>query len=174
MKTKMNFKQKGFTLIELVVYAAGLTILTAVMVLIIMQFYTLYKEIIAVPRADRTGLLIVDRITKEIRSGDQLDTLNSFFNTTQGVIEFDVLQDDDSILDKRFYVEDGIVKYSEEGGEGQALTPRDLYVSNFNFTFVPTSVSQAVKFDIELQFMTRNGTETKAYTGFSILRESYE
>ena len=167
-------KQRGFSLIELVVYVSGLTILTAVMVLIIMQFYTLYKEIIAVPRADRTGLLIVDRITKEIRSGDQLDTLNSQFNTTAGAIEFDVLEDDGTVTDKRFYVENGIVKYSEEGGDGEVISPRDLYVSNFNFTLVPTSVSQAVKFDMEFQFMTRNGTETKAYSGFSILRESYD
>ncbi len=167
-------KHQGFSLIELVVYVSGLTILTAVMVLIIIQFYTLYKEIIAVPRADRAGLLVVDRITKEIRSGDQLDTLNSQFNTTSGVIEFDVTEEDDSITDKRFYVENGVVKYSEDGGSGESLTPKDLHVSNFNFTFVPTSVSQAVKFDMEFQFMTRNGTETKAYTGFSILRESYE
>lgn len=172
MRTKRN-SQKGFTLIELVVYVAGLVVLTAVMALIIMQFYSLYKEIIAVPRADRTGLLVVDRITKEIRSGDQLDTINSQFGTTQGVIEFDIVEEG-VVIDKRFYVEDGIVKYTEDGLNETPLTPDDLYVSNFNFTFVPTSVSQAVKFDMEIQFLTRNGTETKAYSGFSILRESYE
>jgi Tfp pilus assembly protein PilV len=171
MKTKQN--QKGFTLIELVVYVAGLVILSGVMVLIIIQFYMLYKEIIAVPRADRTGLTLVDRITKEIRSGDQIDTLNSQFNTTDGIIEFDS-EENGSTVARRFYVENGIVKFSENGGTAVSLSPKDLYVSNFQFKLVSTSVSQAVRFDLELQFMTRNGTETKPYTGFSILRESYE
>ncbi len=173
MKTKDTSKEKGFTLIELVVYVSGLVILMAVMVAIIFQFYVLYKEIIAIPRADRAGLLIVDRLTKEIRSGDQIDTINSIFNSTDGVIEFDV-EDSGTTQSRRFYVDDGIIKYSENGANGVSLSPKDLYVSNFYFTFVPTSVSQAVKFNLELQFMTRNGTETKAYTGFSILRESYD
>lgn len=173
METKISQKNKGFTLLELVIYVAGLLVLLAVMVAIIMQFYTLYKEIIAVPRADRTGLLVIDRLTKEIRSGDEIDTINSLFNSTNGIIEFDV-DNAGTPQSRRFYVENGVIKYSEDGGAGVALSPKDLYVSNFYFTYVPTSVSQAVRLNLELQFMTRNGTETKAYTGFSILRESYE
>jgi hypothetical protein len=160
-------------MLELVMYVAGLLALGAVMIVLIVQFYGLYKEIIAIPRADRAALLVMDRITKEIRSGDQLDTLNSQFGTTNGVIEFDLL-DSGTTVSKRYYVESGIVKYQEDGGSATNVTPKDLHVSNFNFTHVSTDVSEAVRLTMELQFQTRNGTETRSYTGFSILRESYE
>lgn len=173
MKIKFPQPKKGFTLIELVIYVAGLLILISVMILLIVQFYVLYREIIAVPRADRAGLTIVDRITKEIRAGDSIDLLNSQFNNTNGVLEFDSVESG-TVISKSFYLENGKAMYSRGLESPVSLTSRDLYVSNFYFTLVPTDVSTGIKFDLEIQFLTQNGTETKAYTGFSILRESYE
>ncbi len=166
-------RTKGFTLLELLIYIGGLLAIGTVMVMIIIQFYGLYKEIISIPRADRVGLSLVDQITKEIRSADQIDALNSQFSTTTGVFDFDSVVSGVT-TSKKFFVQNGIVKYQEGSNDAVSLSPKDLYVSNFNFTLVSTSVSEAVRFNLELQFKTRNATETKAYTGFAILRESYE
>ena len=76
--------------------------------------------------------------------------------------------------EKKFYVENGIAKYQEDSEDPVSLSSKDFTVSNFNFTFLGTPVSEAVRFDLELQFQTKNATETKSYTGFAILRESYE
>ena len=160
-------------MLELVMYVAGLLVLGAVMIAIIVQFYGLYREIIAIPRADRTALSLMDRLTKEIRSGDELDSLNSQFGTTTGAIEFDV-SDEGVDMTKRYFVQNGIVKYQEDGGTATNITPKDLYVSNFNFALVTTDVSEAVRFTLEIQFQASSGIETRAYSGFAILRESYE
>jgi len=174
MKTKrIQNKTAGFTLVELLVYVAGLLALGTVMIVLIVQFYTLYREIIAVPRADRAGLSLIDRITKEIRSADQIDLIESQFGTTAGVLNVDSLTNGVT-TEKIFYVENGIVKYQEGSDDPINLSPKDLHVSNFNFTLVSTPVSEAVRFNLELEFNARNATETKSYTGFAILRESYE
>lgn len=173
MQINTSHKTKGFTLVELLVYVSGLLALGTVMIVLIVQFYTLYKEIIAVPRADRVGLSLVDQITKEIRSADQIDTINSQFGVITGVIDVDSITNGVT-TEKKFFVQNGIVKYQENTGAIISLSPKDLYVSNFNFTLVTTPVSEAVRFNLELQFETKNATETKAYTGFAILRESYE
>lgn len=170
---RTNTTQKGFSLLELLIYVAGMLALGAVMIVLIVQFYGLYREIVSIPRADRTGLLVMDRITKDIRSGDALDALNSQFGTTNGEIEFDVEESGD-VIEKRYFVQDGIVKYQEDGGAVTNVTPKDLYVSNFNFALVTTEVSTAIRLTMELQFQANNGTDTRAYTGFAILRESYE
>jgi Tfp pilus assembly protein PilV len=164
---------KGFTLIELLIYIAGLLVLGSILSMLVVQFYSIYKEIVAIPRADRTGLLLVDRITKEIRSAEQVDILESQFGTTTGVLDLDSVTDNVT-TEKKFYVENGIAKYQEDSDTPINLSSKDFIVSNFNFTFVQTSVSDAVRFDLELQFQTKNATETKSYTGFAILRESYE
>jgi hypothetical protein len=139
----------------------------------VVQFYGVYKEIVAIPRADRTGLLIIDRITKEIRSADQIDMLESQFNTTNGQLDLNFIEES-TIIEKKFFVENGIAKYQENNETPLNLNSKDFTVSNFNFSLVQTPVSEAVRFTMELQFQTRNATETKSYTGFAILRESYE
>lgn len=164
--------QKGFTLIELVVYIAGLVMLSTVMALLIVQFYMLYKEIIAIPRADRTGLLVVDRITKEIRSADKIDTIQSQFGTTNGVLSL-YKKNDDIDSTERFYIENSKIMNTTDD-KTESITSTDFDVTNLNFISVQTPVSQGIKFTIELQFKTRKGLETKSYTGFALLRESYE
>jgi hypothetical protein len=173
MQIKNTPTTKGFTLIELVMYIAGLLALGTVMMVLIVQFYVLYKEIIAVPRADRVGLSLVDQITKEVRSANQIDTLNSQFGTTTGVLDVDSVSNNVT-TSKKFSVQNGRVMFQDGTNTAVSISPKDLYVSNFNFTLVTTPVSQAVRFNLELQFRTRNATETKAYTGFAILRESYD
>lgn len=174
MKNKNTLqKNSGFALVELLIYITGLLVLGSILILMVTQFYMLYKEITVVPRVDRTALSLVDRITKEIRSADTIDILHSQFGTTAGVLDIDSISNT-VVTEKKFYVENGIVKYQENEGVAVSLSPKDLRVSNFNFTLVPTPVSEAVRFNLELEFYTRNATETKSYTGFAILRESYE
>ncbi len=170
---RTNRTQKGFTLLELLMYVAGMLALGAVMIVLIVQFYGLYKEIISIPRADRTALLIMDRLTKDLRAGDDIDPIESNFLTTNGAIEFASIDDGDTTT-KRYYVENGLVKYRENADAAQNITPKDLYVSNFNLALVTTDVSEGVRITMEIQFQGNNGTDTRAYTGFAILRESYE
>ncbi|MEY4440794.1 MAG: hypothetical protein RLY49_420 [Candidatus Parcubacteria bacterium] len=173
MKIKNFSKQKGFTMLELVMYVSGLIILSTIIITLLVQFYSIYKEMVASPRADRTGLLIVDRITKEIRSANSINMINSQFNTTNGVLEINSVENGNTIS-KKFYVEDGIAKYQENNDSATNLSFDDFTVSNFNFQYLDTPVSEAVRFNLEFEYMIENATQTKSYTGFAILRESYE
>ncbi len=173
MKINYSKNNKGFTLVEFLVYISGMIIISAILTMVVVQFYGIYKDLILVPRADRAGLMIVDRITRELRVANQVDSINSVFGSTNGVIVFDVYNSG-SLTKKRFFVEDGIVKYQENNGEIQSLTSENLNVSNLNFTLANTDVSSAVRLNVEIQYNDRDGIETKDYTGFAILRESYE
>ncbi len=169
-----NSKQKGFTMLELVMYVGGLLTIGAVTIVMIVQFMGIYRELISIPRADRTGMILVDRITREIRSASSINTTDSIFNTPEGEIVF-LRSEGGNETEQRFYTNsDGVVMYQVGNNTPERLTPGGLYVSNFNFAFVPTDVSQGVRFRLEIQFDTRDGIQTKSYSGFAILRESYD
>ena len=172
MKTNLNKTQKGFTLVELLIYAAGLLVIGSIIVVLLVQFYAIYREMVAAPRADRTALLIVDRITKEIRSADHINLVQSQFQNINGVLTLETYQDNQPIT-KKFFVEEGVAYY-EEDGETDPISSKDLTISNFSFEYLPTPVSESVRFVMEIQYQVNNATETKSYTGFTILRESYE
>jgi competence protein ComGC len=129
MKIKHTYQySKGFTLVELLIYIAGLLVLGSILSMLIVQFYSIYKEIVAIPRADRTALLIVDRITKEIRSADQIDVLESQFGVTAGVLDLDSITDSVT-TEKKFYVENGVAKYQEDSDTPINLSSKDFTVS---------------------------------------------
>jgi type II secretory pathway pseudopilin PulG len=173
MKIKHFSRTKGFTLIELLLYVSGLIILGTILITMLVQFYSIYKEIVAAPRTDRTGLLLTDRITKEIRSASSINMVESQFNNTNGVLEINSITDGTSTK-KKFFVENGIAKYQEDSENPMNLSSDDFTVSNFNFYYVDTPVSEGVRFTLELAYKVENATQTKSYTGFAILRESYE
>jgi hypothetical protein len=172
MKIK-HIKRQGFSTVELLIYVTGLAVLGAVLSLMIVQFYGLYREITALPHADRIGLLTVDRITKEIRSADSINMLESQFGTTNGVLQLTSISEGASV-EKRFYLDGGVITYQEDDEDPLALSSRNFNISNFTFIPVVTPVSEGIKFNLEIEFQTRNATETKSYTGFAIVRQSYE
>ncbi len=170
MKIKKPLKNKGFTMMELLIYISGLIVIGSVIIMLILHFFSLYKEIVASPRADRTGLLILDRLSKEIRSAKSISMLESQFNTTEGILTI-IDQENNQ---KKFFVENGVIKYEENGQAFSVLSSNDFDITNFNFQYVDTSVSEGVRFSIEISYEADRAMQTKSFVGFALVRESYE
>lgn len=175
-KYKSNSKpketNKGFSLIELVIYMAGMVALVTVLILMIVQIYGLYRQITIVPRSDRIGLLTVDRIVKDIRSGQSIDIGQSSFGAPEGVLFINAAESA-SFIEKEFYIENGRIVY-EENGDKNYLSPADLEVTKLQFEHLTTGISEGVRVEIDITFNNGDELVTKEYDGFAILRQSYE
>lgn len=176
MFTKIDKKEKGsqgFTLLELLIYATGLIILTIAMVALIVQLYGFYRQVTVVPRSDRVGLIVMDRIIKDIRSGQSIDLGKSSFGSSNGLL---YLKSDvgGSIVDKLFQVVDGRILYKEDDGAINLLSPSDIEITKFRLDQVNTDISQGVRVEIDITFQNGKETVVKEYQGFAILRHSYE
>jgi len=171
---RINTMQKnGFTTIELLVYVAGMVVLMLAIGTLIYSMYNFYRDATIGPRVDRIGISVVDRITKDIRTGVSINTELSRFNVPTGAISMNA-QSGASLLTKYFELIDGRVVYIENGGSTQYLTPDDISVSNFYLTPISTPISQAVKYNIDITYTSRGVETIKNFTGVAILRHSYE
>lgn len=169
----INSKQEGFTIVELLIYIAGMIILLTVIFGFIVQLYRLYQEITLPPRADRVGLITVDRIIKDIRSGQNIDLAGSDMGVADGAILINSLESGVSV-EKFYYLDSGRIAYQEDDGDVDYLSPSDLNVTNFRFDQLLTGVSQGIRVDLEITYTSRDGVSTKEYNGFSIMRQSYD
>lgn len=165
--------QKGFSTIELLMYSAGMLIVLSAIIYMLFQMYTVYEHLITKPRVDRVGVAIIDRITKDIRSGDSIDLAQSQFGVTTGNLTINTLETETSVI-KKFNYAEGRVTYQESGGDINFLTPEDISVSRLYFTQATSSVSHAVRVELDITYELDNEMHTNTYTGFSILRHSYE
>jgi Tfp pilus assembly protein FimT len=165
--------KRGFTLLELLIYSAlGLLLLLAV-AFAVFRMYDIYREVTTGPRADRVGTSIVDSVVKNVRSGKSIDFVNSVFSDPNGSLTVNSKVNGVAV-EKAFGISGGRATYTEDGGSAQYLSPTDITVSKLQFEDISTTISSAVRVDVEITFSTKAGQEVRSYQGVSILRHSYD
>lgn len=166
-------KSRGFTLIELLVYAVVAALVLVAVAMAVQMSYRFYRELTIGPRVDRVGISITERIIRDIRTGNDIVLEESTFGVPTGSLAVSVPAEGGSVT-KHVAVQDSQIVYWEDSGAAQALTPDDMYVSRFLLTHITTPISEGVRFELELTYTTPEGTNTRSFTGLSILRRSYE
>jgi len=165
-----NFR--GFSLVEMLIYVAATAILLLVLSVIFVRVYGLYKEITLVPRTDRSALLVVDRIVKDIRSGQNINQEESSFRVDSGILDISAVESA-TIVKKHYALDDGRITYQEDNGAVNYLTPSDIEVTKFKLTYLTTDISEGVRVEIDV-VVPKKEEVIKEYDGFAILRQSYE
>lgn len=153
-------------------YIVGVVIVLSAVMYFIAQMYTMYAHFTTPARVDRIGISFVTELAKEIRQGGSIDQSASAFNVATGFITINARAGSDAVT-KYFGLESGRIVY-EEDGTPVFLTPDDVSVSALRFTQIATPVSYAVRYEVSITYPTRDGEQTRTYTGLAILRHSYE
>lgn len=162
----------GFTLVELLVYLASMTVVLMAVMYMIISAYGLYASMLVSARADRAAATLMQVLATEIRSGSYIDQSNSVFNTAFGQLTITALNDGLE-SDKIFSLDQDRVVLSRDGVPTY-MTPDDILVSKLLFTQISTPVSYAVRYELDLTFEVEGEMVTNTYPGLVILRHSYE
>jgi hypothetical protein len=155
-------------------YALGMVIILGSIIFLIVNLYSLYKELTITPRVDRVGITIVDRIVKDIRTGDAINLSESNLGTATGNITINSKEASVDVIKKFNFEESARITYQENDGVIGFLSPQDMYISRLRFDQVAADISQGIRVDLEISYNTRDGLKTKNFVGFAILRHSYE
>jgi hypothetical protein len=125
------------------------------------------------PRVDRSGIIAVDTLTKEIHDYEDLDTVNSVLNSDDGVLVITNTVNTNTFT-KRFYIQNGCLVFQQESGVTGCITPNGMTVSKLRFSHLTNSLSSGIEFDVGISYKTQQGTSTKTFSSFAILKQSYE
>ncbi|HEY0964847.1 MAG TPA: hypothetical protein VGE31_03550 [Candidatus Paceibacterota bacterium] len=164
----MKTKTQGLVLIEMLIYIVISVVLIAITTYFILSAYHLYSDTTVRSQADRVGASIMNQIVRETREGVAIASASSTFNTPSGAVTITT-----EGADVEFFLSNGRLMW-EEGASSLALNPDTHTVTHFYLTQLTTPVSTGVRYEIGITYQTRAGSETRYYTGFSILRQSYE
>lgn len=172
MYTKINNK-KGFTLIETLFYIGGLVLLLLTISTILLYMYDWYRSVTLAPRVDQVGITLVDKIVKDIHISSVVNAGGSILNSNNGALSLSGTIDSAPVT-KRFSLINGCVAYELNGSTATCLSPNGMTATRLNFNQVTSSISTAVRFDIDISYRAKQGTTTSTYSGFAILKQSYE
>jgi len=166
------FYNRGFSLIEVLIYLALLVLLSSVVVGIVLSLSNTFYNIRANRALETGAIATLERMALEIRNADSILLSGSILNTSPG--ELEVIQNiDETSQNIRFYVDEGNVNVSIDGGEGSTLFPSAVSVDSLIFRRVVNGVSEGVRIELSLQSVVGRISLTKLFTDFVILRGSY-
>lgn len=169
-----NSKQKGYSIIEMVVY---LSIFAIMSVVVINSFIVILKSF-NTSRINRnlleSGSIAMERIGREIRETKTINVANSTFGTNPGILQLDSLNVTgypDSVI--RFVVSNGALNIYENGVLIGNLLGQNVTVSSLIFRRMTNTNSEAIKIEMTLQTVSGNTTRLENFYSTVVLRGLY-
>ena len=158
-----NVKTKsGYSLVEMLIYVAILTIVSILVVNTILSFTRSYRDLEALRVVEHSGIDSMERMTRDIRAATGVDIGNSVFNTSPGVLTIVTTANSVSTTTK-FYLDNGVLKVDINGTLSGPLTLTSASITNLTFRRLVSGISEAVKIDMTIQATVGNTTKVRTY-----------
>jgi type II secretory pathway component PulJ len=168
---KLKFYNKGFSLVEMLVYISVLTIIFVVIVETLLSFTSSYHRLAALRSLDHTATDSLERVTRDIRNATSIDAVNSVFGGTAGALSVVATQNSISTTTK-FYLASQALDVNVNGTLVGPLTNTNVAVTALTFTSLTSTNSTAVKVDMTLAATDGPLTVSKIYHSTIILKGS--
>ncbi|MES2436479.1 MAG: hypothetical protein V4519_00550 [Patescibacteria group bacterium] len=161
----------GFSLIEMLIYISILSGIFIIIVSVLVSFSASYRQVSALRVLERSAITAMERMTRDIRAGTQVNDGLSTMGSSPGVLSITQTQNSVSTT-TRFYISANSVKMDVNNAYYGPLTGSDVTVTSLIFRKLTSSSTDAVKIDMTLQATKGNVTKSKTYHSTIILKGS--
>jgi prepilin-type N-terminal cleavage/methylation domain-containing protein len=161
-------KEKGFSLVEMLVYMAVFLLIASALVITFLSFDTTLirnKTERVLAQEARVGL---EHMLLAIRHADSVDTVLSTLDTSPGEL---ILEGDETI---RFYLSGGILIMEVDGETLGPITSDAVTVEDITFNYQSSAATDVVRIELELSSVTKAASTTRTFNAGAILRGTYE
>lgn len=165
-------KNRGFSLVEIIIYTA---ILVGVVFFVVQSIIGLYKShslVILNRDIEYSAESSMDKILNEIREASSVNKAGSVFNTSPGTLSLSGVKSGTSYTIV-FTAQNNAAVFSKDGGANIPLTASDVSLDSLIFKFASTTNSSAVKVDLTVSGSKGGYSKSISLSGFAILRGSY-
>ena len=165
---KIPHHNKGLTVIELVFYLAIMSMLTSAVVYSIYGLVSTYQKIQVVKDVERSGMIAMDRIGKELRNATAIDSISS--NSVQ---VSSLVGSGTRTVMFTLNASTGIIRILENGVDMGPLTSFNASTTRLAFFQMTTPKSKAVKIEMTVVASSTRYAERANFYNTVTLRGSY-
>jgi len=158
---------KGFTLLEMVIYIAILTLIAVVVVNTVLSLAVSFNSLRATRDINNAAMVSLERMGRDIRGATGIDTGGSSFGSHPGTLLLI------GAIETEFYLDDGVIKVREDDVEAGALTREAATTTNLVFYHISASPYSGIRIEMTLESTRGTITKTKSFSSFVALRSSY-
>ena len=166
---KYSVTQKGFTLIEVLVYIAVLVIVAGALISTFLSFDTVLIRNKTERVLTQEARMSLELISQSIRDASAVDTGLSTFDASPGVLALTA-----GATTTRFYVSGGTLMYAVNGVDVGPLTSKAITIQNITFNRQVGSSTELVRVALTLSAHSKTASSTRTFNTSAVLRGSYE
>lgn len=170
---KLHFRQKGFSLIEMLVYVSVLTIIIITIISILFTLTKSHRNAVALKQIQSNALFSMDRVSKEIHNAKSVDIIQSLFGVNPGKLVINSIDTNGDTRVVEFFLQEGVLKINENGIYSGQLTASSTFISNLVFRHIHEQKADAVKIEMQLTSGEGEFVRTENFYNTVILRDSY-
>jgi hypothetical protein len=153
---KIFKKNNGFSLLEMLIYVSILALMLVVIIEVTNSVVKSQRVMGSQRKIDNSLTLTFERIIREIRLAESVDTAASTLGSHPGVLALDGEDELGNLREVSFYLSGGQVVMEENGALVGAVSQSDVTVTSLIFQIFATSTSQGIRATITLE----SGTST--------------
>ena len=158
-------KNRGFSLIESLIYIAILAIMTTLIVNMLIVTVRSYNNLKISRNINNSMIMSLERITRSIKSADNVLVLESTFDTHPGVLTLQA-----GATTTEFYLSGGTLRVKENTIDTGSLTQQNLSVDSLVFTLFDNGTSKGVRINMTVSIIYKDTVRTKDFYSFAVLR----
>lgn len=161
-------KNKGFTLIELIVYVSALAVIAVILTLFVFNFINIYAKIRITKEVSESSQIAMETILLEIKHAKDIYAPTSFFNTHPGQLSLET-EKDAPIGEQTIYIdfyldENNRLCMKKEGQEAESLTPENIEINNLIFNYLTANNEKTIRIELLANYREPSGRATRQAT----------
>lgn len=163
----------GFTLLEMVLYAAALGATAVISINATLLMTKTFVQLRISRDLNSSAVTVLERVTREIREAYAIDLGASSLGVNPGRLMLQTKDSGGADTTVEFYVQQGILKVREGGIDRGALMSSSTQATSFVVRSTSNTLSDAVKIDLTLTGTRGSVSKTRNFFTTVVLRGSY-
>lgn len=159
---------RGYTLLEIVIYAAILAVIAILVVGSVLSIYQAFAKTRVERKLVLNGDIALETMIRGIRSATSSDTAVSVFGSSPGILQINA---DNST--EKFSLSGTTLQIKRGASAAENLTSSDVSVTSLIFYATSTANSKMITVRISLQAGSGVFQKTKNFYGSAVMRGSY-
>ena len=173
MRTNSLKHNRGFTLIEMLVYIAIFTVLSILAIQAMSLVTRAFTDLRISRDLNSSGTALFERMSRDIRGAYDIDETQSTLGSSPGRLTLNTKDTLGANTTVEFYVEDGVVKIKEGGVEQGVIMTTSTSIDNFMIRQISGTNTDAVKVEATITASRGGITKTRNFYTTAILRGTY-
>ncbi len=165
---KTSTSQKGFSLVEMMVYIAILSIVFSALVTSANSMVKTFGKLKASEEVAHTGTVVLERLTRELRRASSVDYFTSSLSTDPGILTLNTRDWSGNSTTATITLSGGRIMFTE-GGTSSPLSASGVTVTNLMFTHLSNTNTEGVLIEFTAKKTGGNATITKEFRTFTVL-----